>query len=223
MEHQLDSTLYSKEVIEFVTVANETCSFLEQCDSLEVSDFMGKLMKILPLLYLKASLLPTVEPNFEDGNEKFVSEGDWFFIKNKVQKLTGRFDQYPDIFDPNQPVEYEEKVSSISENLSDIYQDIKDFLMLYRISTDEIMNDAVWEVKMNFDRYWGQHLVNALRAVHYLVHHNSEYADNMTDNFADFNEEESIQRNISDNWIISKRQRDYQEDEDEKENDLDLY
>src|SRR5665811_1865626 len=32
-----------------------------------------------------------------------------------------------------------------------IYQDLKDFVLLYKAGTDEVMNDAVWECRMNFE------------------------------------------------------------------------
>ena len=60
--------------------------------------------------------------------------------------------------------------SSISENIADIYQDLKDFILSYRIGTLEVMNDALGECRNNFEQYWGQRLVNGLRAIHNLVY-----------------------------------------------------
>ena len=57
----LNSLVYSKNVIEFITVANEFCSFLERAEDLESDDFLSRLQKLLPFLYIKASLIPEFE------------------------------------------------------------------------------------------------------------------------------------------------------------------
>lgn len=217
MEEQLDSILYSKEVIEFVTVANQLCLFFEQGQDIARKDFLDKLQKLLPLLYLKASLLPTLEPNFEDGNEKFIQEHDWQAIKDMVSYKLGAYDEYSEIYDPRQSVEFEQYEATLSENIADIYQDLKDFLMLYRISPDEIMNDAVWEVKQNFESFWGQYAVNAMRAIHYLVFHNSEYAQEIDEDYLSSESDKNQQlRSDSDSWFISQRQQENREGNDDE-------
>ena len=65
-EEGLNNLVYSKNVIELITVANEFCSFLEHSEDMETSDFLGRLQKMLPLLYLKASLLPEFEMEADD-------------------------------------------------------------------------------------------------------------------------------------------------------------
>ena len=52
---------YSKEVIEFVTVAKEFCGYLESAQEEERNDFLSKVQKFIPLIYLKGSLLPNCE------------------------------------------------------------------------------------------------------------------------------------------------------------------
>ena len=162
--------VYSKNVIEFATVANEYCSFIEAVDQFPRKEFITRIQKLFPLLYLKAALLP--EPDIEisdEAPEKFVGEEDYNFILRKLEEKMGQFDAYQEVFDPS--IQYSEEAleSSISENVTDIYQDLKDFILSYRIGTLEVMNDALWECRTNFEQYWGQRLVNGLRAIHSLV------------------------------------------------------
>ena len=96
--------------------------------------------------------------------------------------------------------------SSISENMTDIYQDIKDFLLLYQTGTDEVMNDAVWECRMNFETFWGQKLVNSMRAIHKFIYSGEEIG-----NIEKEDENRDENRNTSD-WFISKRQKDLRGD-----------
>ena len=55
---------------------------------------------------------------------------------------------------------------TISEDLADIYQDVKNFVSVYRLGFDETMNDALAICEENFALYWGQTLVNTMRALH---------------------------------------------------------
>jgi len=169
MEEGLKHPVYSRQVIEFVTVANEFCSFMEIAGQFEKLDFIQKIQKLLPLLYLKGSLIPEMESVLNEGNEKFVTEQEYDFVKNQVQTYMGELDDYSEQWDPKIPGSTEPVITSISENMADLYQDLKDFVSLYSMGTTEIMNDAVWECRMNFENYWGQILVNALRVIHRIV------------------------------------------------------
>jgi len=167
--------VYSKNVIEFATVANEFCSFVEAVDQFPRKDFITRVQKLFPLLYLKVALLP--EPDIEmsdDAPEKFVSEEDYNFILHKLEAKFGQFDAYHEVFDPS--IQYSDLAieASISENIGDVYQDLKDFILSYRIGTLEVMNDALWECHNNFEQYWGQKLVNGMRAIHNLVYSDSD-------------------------------------------------
>lgn len=166
--------IYSKNVIEFVTVANEFCSFIEAVDDFSRKDFLTRLQKLFPLLYLKASLLPEPDTELPDEiAEKFVTEDDYNFILNKLTAKFGQFDSYQEIYDSSFQYSQIPIEGSISENITDIYQDLKDFIFCYRIGTVEVMNDGLNECKTNFEEYWGQRLVNGFRVIHHLLYSNS--------------------------------------------------
>jgi Domain of unknown function (DUF5063) len=163
--------VYSRNVIEFATVANEFCSFIEAVEQFQRKDFVTRLQKLFPLLYLKAALLPVPDLDMsEEAPEKFVSEDDYNYILHKLEVKLGQFDAYYDVFDPSIHLTEAAVEANISENVADIYQDLKDFILAYRIGTLEVMNDALWECRNNFEQFWGQRLVNGLRAIHNLVY-----------------------------------------------------
>ncbi|MGD0342906.1 MAG: DUF5063 domain-containing protein [Bacteroidales bacterium] len=198
--------VYSRNVVEFTAVAAEFCKYAEHASELKGDEMLKILQRLLPLLYLKASLLPQVEPFFEDGNEKFVGESDWTAIQESFRQLLGTADDYLEIFDEKFEISEAPIPSSISENMADIYQDIKDFLLLYQTGTPEVMNDAVWECRMNFENLWGQKLLNSMRAIHKFIYSGEEIGKSKKKK--DDNEK---QRDTSE-WFISKRQRDYRSD-----------
>ena len=88
--------VYSRDTIEFVTVAAEFCAYLEQSEGRKRKDFIGTVLKILPLLYLKASLLPLVEGAEDFLPEAFVSEQDYEFMRLTLAGIMGDKDDYLD-------------------------------------------------------------------------------------------------------------------------------
>jgi len=198
--------VYSRNVVEFVAVANEFCKYTEHASELKGDELLKILQRILPLMYLKASLLPQLNPIFEDGNEKFVTESDWTEIQDTLMEKFGTANDYLEVFDERMTESEGPVISAISENMADIYQDIKDFLLLYQTGTVEVMNDAVWECRMNFENFWGQKLVNSMRAIHRFLYSGEEIGKVEKKSAGD---EEN--RNTSD-WFITRRQKDIRDD-----------
>lgn len=198
--------VYSRNVIEFVAVANEYCRYAEHASELKGEELLNILQRLLPLLYLKASFLPVLNPVFEDGNEKFVTEPDWTLILDAFKIRFGTANDYLEIFDDRINEAEGPFVSSLAENMADIYQDLKNFLLLYQTGTMEVMNDALWECRMNFENYWGQKLVNALRAIHMFICSGEEIEE-----ISQENKEDGKKRNKSD-WFISRRQKEFREE-----------
>jgi hypothetical protein len=194
--------VYSRNVVDFVAVANEFCKYAERSAELKGDELLKILQRILPMMYIKASLLPATEPFFENGNEKFVTESDWVRIHASLREKFGTADDYLEVFDEKINDSEGPVVSSVSENMADIYQDIKDFLLLYQTGTPEVMNDALWECKMNFENFWGQKLVNSMRAIHRFIYSGEEIGKVENDS-----EESDEDRNTGD-WFISRRQKD---------------
>lgn len=183
--------VYSKNVIEFVTVANEYCSFLENSGAQTTRGFLEKIQKILPLLYLKTAVLPQTESFEEMGLEKYVSEVDYNFLQQKVMNLLGEHDDFQEVFDPGMQFSDAPLTSSISECLADVYQDLKDFLMSYRIGDETIMLEALWVCTDNFKNYWGQKLVNCLRAVHAVIYSDADLENSVDLTRANEDEDET--------------------------------
>lgn len=197
--------VYSRNVIEFVAAANEFCKYAEHASGLKGEELLKILQRLLPFLYLNASLIPSLDPFFEDGNEKFVNESDWFKVHDVLRDKFGTANDFLEVFDEKINESDGPVVSSLAENMADIYQDLKDFLLLYQTGTPEVMNDALWECRMNFENFWGQKLTNSLRAIHRFIYSGEEIAKTEEDTEAD------DKRNTAD-WFISRRQKELRGD-----------
>ena len=86
--------VYSSQVVEFVTVGAEYCAFLEQSEGRDKDSFIDTLLKLLPLLYVKASLLPKVEGSNVFGAESFVTEEDYEWLRAMLTTVMGEDDAY---------------------------------------------------------------------------------------------------------------------------------
>ncbi|MDD2995487.1 MAG: DUF5063 domain-containing protein [Paludibacter sp.] len=168
-----DHVVYSPPVIDFVTVVAETCLFLENASEGGRDEFIDKSVKILPLLYLKTSLLKVPEPVFGDGAERFVTEEDYLFVKEQMEQLLGVDDTYLEVFHPDMALSDTPIAAFVSENMADIYQELKDFAANYQTADTDVMNDALVVCLEAFAEHWGQKLLNALRALHALRYSDS--------------------------------------------------
>ena len=168
MTDQLKEIVYSKDAIEFVTVAVQYCAFLENFEEITETELTDKLTKLLPLLYLKASLVPETDTVNDEEPEITVTEDIYNFITSKLYNVYVNNDTYLEVF--LQDMKYSETPisASISEDLADIYQDTKNFITIFERGITENMNDALYVCMENFKAYWGQKLVNVLRALHSL-------------------------------------------------------
>jgi hypothetical protein len=158
--------IFDPRVIEFVTVAAEFCRFLEQAEEKKCADVVETSLKLLPLLYLKAILLPPCEATGDDEPESYVTEEVYEILRMNLSDLLAEDDDYLDVFVKDMVYSDQPIGKHISEDLADIYQPVKNFVFVFQLGLPETMHDAVAGCREQFYEYWGQTLVNTLRALH---------------------------------------------------------
>ncbi len=175
-EENINHVIYTRNIIEFVTVANEYCKFVENVTSIPKKDFIEKAQKMLALLYLKSSILPQVEDISGEETEKFVTEADWHFINESISSKFGENEIFSELIEPLTP---ESPINiSLSESFTDIYQDLKDFVTLYQIGSIESINEALFECKSNFEQIWGPRIIVALKEIHTIIYSRNDLHEN---------------------------------------------
>jgi hypothetical protein len=185
MMEKEEKVIYSRQVVEFAASANEYCKYLEGTKDISGIDILKVMQRLLSFIYLRASLLPLLDPQLEEPNEKTVTEFDWTRMHDNLLTKMGNNDPFPVIVTAGAPSDglY---TGSISEYLTDIYQDLKDFVVSYKSGQEAVMNDAVWEVLMNFEEFWGKKLLNVLSAIHTVLY--SEADGNVENDLKDDDE-----------------------------------
>ena len=139
-----NNPIYERNTLEFVTVALEFCTFVETAGQNGLFDFIDKGIKLLPLLYLKATLLPEAEVDDEDDEpELTVTEDMYEAVRTRIAALLGEKDSYLETFHPDMQYSDTPIAAFISENLADVYQDTGNFVSLFRQGNEEVMLQAI--------------------------------------------------------------------------------
>lgn len=162
----------SKNVIEMITVANEYCLFMESVDKYTKKEIISYLQKLLPLLYIKGCTLPIVEVEYPEANQRFVTEENWLTVFNDVRNKLGKYDEQWIVNHYEHDEDGRIKIS-LSEFLADIYQDMKDFILLYQKNTKAARENAVFELKELFASHWGFRIIEVHKFMHLMVYINS--------------------------------------------------
>ncbi len=158
----------SKKVLEMLTVANEYCLFVEKIDHLKKDDMVLYFSRLTPLLYLKGSLLPDFEIADTDANERFVTEEQWLELYKKVKSIFGK-DNVFSCCDGIRPGDCEIINMEVSELIADLYQDFKDFVLLYQKDSYQARENAVYACRELFKNNWGEKTLSLLKVMHHLI------------------------------------------------------
>ena len=173
----VEKSVYAQTVLDFVTVSVEFCAFLENNETSSRLDWINRMTRLLPLMYIKASLLPETVIVSDDIPEVFVSEDDYARVSTNVSQIMADEDVYLDVFVEDMKYSDTPITSFISEDIADIYQDVRNFVSIYQYGLTDQMNDALYRCTINFRNYWGQKLVNVLRPLHALLYREQDEED----------------------------------------------
>ncbi len=157
--------VYHKETIEFVTVAKEFVAFLEKSREYSKEEFLDCSIKILPLLYLKGTMLPEITDSNDDYLEKFVDEASWSYVQQITSTKLDEDDEFVQLSD-GMASSMDSMSVGLSEIFADLYQEMADLVGAYRIANDDVMLAALACCRNNFPEYWGVRLLALLKALH---------------------------------------------------------
>jgi hypothetical protein len=162
----------------FAILAEEYCDVIEQLADLSDQAFVQAVVRLIPALYLAALDLQVVSSGDADLIDGAKDSGvEHLAVDARISDKLGQLDFYWEVFDP-----YEEGApvcGSIGDDLADIYGDLKNALDLYRRGGEAGQRKAVWHWRFTFLFHWGDHLVDALRALHRV--HTNRLKDDVID------------------------------------------
>ena len=145
-QSQLHNYVYSSEMVEFVTISNTFCQYLEQMSGEEGKVFIESAVKHLSDIYASVIKVNETEPVLDSAGESTVSEQEWSSV---YQRIASQLGTHNDILRPAGEEEFDRSdlvTHTISEDMSDVYQELRDFTANYSMGLEELMNDAAWEL-----------------------------------------------------------------------------
>jgi len=150
-------------ISEMLTIANEFCHLTEQIEHYEKEQIIPVYQKVCALLYLKGCMLPKFKTEQTDAIERFVTEEQWEIIHQAIKKKFDTQDTFNYLDDD------EIKKTEISEQITDIYQDMKDFLLLYKKNLSASQEAAISEVIRLFKSRWGMKCIILNKVFHEII------------------------------------------------------
>lgn len=160
--------VYSSALVDFVRAANECCHFLEELKGDEGKAFIAESVKQLAELYALFLKIGETEPVFDTPPEPTVTEAEWSGLFQKIAGILGSSNNILRVAAENEFDRSELVNHTISEDMADVYQELKDFTVIYSRGLEELMNDAAWELTVRFAEHWGMKLLRALSSLHML-------------------------------------------------------
>lgn len=164
----LHKYVYSSEMVKFVTSANAYCHLLEEQEGVDGKAFIEQSVKHLSGVYTAILKIAGTDPVFDSQSEPIVTEQEWSMVYQRISMLLGPHNETlrpaeEDEFDRSDLVTH-----TVSEDMADVYQELRNFSTIYSRGVEELMNDASWELNERFGEHWGKKLLRALTALHDL-------------------------------------------------------
>lgn len=125
---------------------------------------------VLLELYSRGHKLPEMEITHDVQFNNELSTDEKRSIQAKINDCVGSNSLYSVVFDPFVLEDNQMTIGALTDDFSDIYFDIKNALIIFQKGTEQAIEHSLWELKFGFTAHWGNHAIDALRTLHYLVH-----------------------------------------------------
>jgi hypothetical protein len=153
-------------VEQFVEVIRKYLALIDGLPGPTAREFLSECAILLPQIYAFSQQLPDVV--LMDDDALVAEEHKIESPMGRIMNLLGKYDVYSEVFDP---VFDEEAIkTTLSDDLSDIYIDLKRTLSNYDSGDPRSRRIAIWNWKFHMKIHWGHHLVCAMCPIHSLVH-----------------------------------------------------
>lgn len=162
----MESSKLSPNSIAFIALSNEFCTAIENSIEEEKEDFVAKMLKLLPRIYMSANDINLEESAEEYCVEPYLDEDVYNRMREQISYLLGEDDAFLETFEEDMKYSDSPVAATISEDLADIYQELYNFVASVKDVDTEAINSIIITCKEDFAHFWGQTLCNVLRALH---------------------------------------------------------
>lgn len=157
------------EFTDYYQAARRFCSFLEEKKDLTTVDFLIVTRAYLLRLYTAALAMPWVDLQSNEEFEEKLSADDFQKVIQSVAERLGEARYYWHVFDPVNDFNASPVCGDLLDDVGDIYKDLKYSLMIFGLGKQACEENALWQLKSDFDAHWSRHCINALSAIHFYL------------------------------------------------------
>lgn len=158
----------------FIALSNEFCSAIENAMEFEKEDFVAKMLKMLPRIYMTVTDIDIEESNEDYYALPYLDESVYDNLRSQLAALMGEDDVFLETFEEDMKYSDAPVSATISEDLADIYQQLYNFVASVRDVDTEAINSIIITCREDFASYWGQTLCNVLRALHSVFYNKQD-------------------------------------------------
>lgn len=144
---------------EFADLARRYCQLCERGQCGDDRATVDSLLALLCELSAAALRLPSVEPSDRQDVDRRPQPADLVRFEPNC---------YRECFNPFE-LEEEPVIGSLSDDLGDVYVDLRQGLDTLDRGTPDDARDAIWNWKFSFESHWGEHATGAIRALYWLL------------------------------------------------------
>lgn len=170
LSKDITEMLNKKSTVDFLGAARHFVALLEN-DPLNQEVFYKDSHRLLAELYRTGLNLESVALVYSSSESVFkdIDKEELRGLNKNIISNLGKNCFYWEVFDPVYDKEKEPTQGWLVDDFADIYADLKTELMkIDQVGTDESIEDALWQLKFGFNNHWGNHCIDAMRAMHYL-------------------------------------------------------
>jgi Domain of unknown function (DUF5063) len=153
----------------FADVARVYCGFIEEDTGADVRAFVSRSLNLLLSLLATVLELPDTKPakGVVPGS---VKHDEWNAVSQRIKTKLGDHDYYWMVFETLQTETPEPIRGSLSDDLSDIWRDLKNGLFVLDSGEQKAAATAAWHWRFLSETHWGCfHATPAIRALHSLL------------------------------------------------------
>lgn len=139
-------------------------------DNISKEQFYKQAHIALTELYLAGQKFESIELKYSGSDYNCEKTRDELFVSNNKCLIASLEKDvfYWEIFDPTDSNDKEPTQGWLVDDFGDIYRDLKIELEKIKLDNAAAVEDALWQLHFGFYAHWGNHCINAMRALHYL-------------------------------------------------------
>ncbi|HCM30017.1 MAG TPA: DUF5063 domain-containing protein [Bacteroidales bacterium] len=163
-----------QQIEQFILFCQDYCNLIESAEEYDFENIVNFLLVALPMLYFYGTIINLIDDADIEYAERTVNEETYTITYNRLNDI---FSKYFDFQITDDDYLWMNDIS-IPEFLSDIYQDLKDVVVLYNKNKLETQKAAIYLAKYWFIDRWGKESLKVLLALHSYNYRYEEGTDN---------------------------------------------